>query len=84
MHFVTVLSPLSPNYVSLQGGGPSLHDVGAVCISDRHSQVIQQQKQTIRELRKKMTEMREANPPSELGVMRRFQIQVHNYIVFLT
>ena len=58
-----------------QGGGSSLQDIGAVCVSDRHSQVIQQQKQTIKELRKKMTAMKEANPPSELWAM-----YIHTYI----
>ena len=63
------------NNVSLhQGGGSSLQDIGAVGVSDRHSQVIQQQKQTIKELRKKMTAMKEANPPSALRAM-----YIHTY-----
>ena len=73
-----VYVPLLIHYVMyhLQDGGPSLHDIGTVCISDRHTQVIEQQKQTIRELRKTITEMKEVNPPSELRDYVHIQNQV--------
>ena len=46
-------------------------ELGAVCVSERHSQVISQQKQTIKDLRQKLKDLKESKPPSELytGIM---------------
>ena len=61
-------------------------ELGAVCVSERHSQVISQQKQTIKDLRQKLKDLKEAKPPSELYnrimYVRTYIQYVRMYIIF--
>jgi hypothetical protein len=58
---------------TLSGGNAS--ELGALCVSERHSQIISQQKLAIKDLRLKLKEMRETKPPtpSQLALIQKTQ-----------